>query len=1222
MEIMNLIIFFTNIIKPCSSTLLKLNLHFSSFDMYFHSKHEIPKNEKFIKVLFDCLELSTIIKLWICILHEKHIILISNSNLLLYTVTNALLGLIFPFKWLHTFISLIPNELFDILDCPTPYIMGVSSLKTDFFSLKEMYPQYVICDLNTSQIHCPVIVKLPENEDFKLRKKINYIKNQNLINLDNIFTNGYFIDSIQAQSYENNNRKTILNSNKNVNFNFGSSSNVNNTYNSTQQNNLNDLKVFSKQFKDKKTVSTSFFIFEDVSDYRSFSENIQNIFFRILRSPLENFEVKFLKNNEFDSNLFLDSFSSDEYRDFWNKIITTSAFEYFILSNRYLDFSNTHIFKGIVENETNEVYLSEVYNLNLNIPLSMTNIFCDLENKAKANSESFSVSFNLNVDDYVSKCKKSSKEYNTVMSEKSKYLKDNEMKYKKKVNFQRLVNQKKKTYDISKYGTNSSFHKSKISNLQTLFEDKEETTKKNEENEDESNNKETTKSEKLYIIKSIHDIDEEEGCYEKEKEIDIEISEEKSNNIDEFFYGDNGFIDYISYILQFSHIFKTNEFGFSNDIIAEINKHKDFRKVVPYENSPIQRKVNSLKVQGQDMLNLDQSCSKIEEETDEVDNDIHDSVLEISFNNCRSLRMSLEKPVSNHYFIDLPKVDCFQYYQTLAYYMQEYCSKKITQIFELYIKSAEKSIINFPFVFFNQFIEGLDLIEVSSLIKILYSSNIISDNSKQFKEMITSTENKLKRTLKTIKNETTMNINSVYNKNRYSFILNILLLRKDKLKSNEKKKKSSKIRNNPDSNKNSSNLINLSSRNNSSALEMNQLPCNSPKINKTSPNKVKILNNPSLNKVSKEMLGCSNKDDSSSDEDETEYINEKMEAFEGTANAEKILENLKIYNASSDNLMKKNIINITNYTSENKSNLTLDCISLVEDICSNINNIIIKSSLDKYKLESNNYIILNEISQSEQFLGIKKLVSQLSAVNLDLIIGQDLYNDSKSNTIILKNESSQLSQRQINRKNSLYSNIKICFWLNIFNYLTVFTVFLKKEFISSFFEWNKFLKNSYFNIGGIVLSLYEIDSFILKDLNEKTKFTDNFIKIINHPEQSLYVTINHSNKPKFLNYGICLPTKSSPSLRIFFPNNLTEKLKANAYDFLTNGINIEIDKSTIFIPEYLNHIDENFKGNINNYNDLLPKIFMKYVQHYQLQVTKGDWRLNFSYYKSIETNFS
>lgn len=34
------------------------------------------------------------------------------------------------------------------------------------------------------------------------------------------------------------------------------------------------------------------------------------------------------------------------------------------------------------------------------------------------------------------------------------------------------------------------------------------------------------------------------------------------------------------------------------------------------------------------MLNLDQSCSKIEEETDEVDNDIHDSVLEISFNNC------------------------------------------------------------------------------------------------------------------------------------------------------------------------------------------------------------------------------------------------------------------------------------------------------------------------------------------------------------------------------------------------------------------------------------------------------------------------------------------------------------------------------------------------------------------------------------------------------------
>src|SRR5690606_15798379 len=93
-----------------------LKLVNSSVDFYFSSKCELPEADTNIKILFDCLDLSIIIKLWSCILLERQIIIIANQNFLLFSICEALLKLLFPFKWLYPYIPVLPKNLFGFLD--------------------------------------------------------------------------------------------------------------------------------------------------------------------------------------------------------------------------------------------------------------------------------------------------------------------------------------------------------------------------------------------------------------------------------------------------------------------------------------------------------------------------------------------------------------------------------------------------------------------------------------------------------------------------------------------------------------------------------------------------------------------------------------------------------------------------------------------------------------------------------------------------------------------------------------------------------------------------------------------------------------------------------------------------------------------------------------------------------------------------------------------------
>ncbi|MBQ1779980.1 MAG: hypothetical protein II001_00925, partial [Bacteroidales bacterium] len=87
--------------------------------------------------------------------------------------------------------------------------------------------------------------------------------------------------------------------------------------------------------------------YEDVDFKLSFAQNVQNIFFRIFKNNLMNVKKEYITNNVFNSQKFLNSFDDEEYKLFFEKIINTVAFEYFLQSMKYLDNSLSRQFNLI-----------------------------------------------------------------------------------------------------------------------------------------------------------------------------------------------------------------------------------------------------------------------------------------------------------------------------------------------------------------------------------------------------------------------------------------------------------------------------------------------------------------------------------------------------------------------------------------------------------------------------------------------------------------------------------------------------------------------------------------------------------------------------------------------------------------------------------------------------------------------------------------------------------
>ena len=181
-ELLNYLMFISSIVIPPRHSLLTLNLHYMNIDFYFHSKRELPSTvtDTNINILFSVLDVSKIIKLWICILQERQIIIYGSRPFLLHAIIDAITKLIFPFKYPYLIISCLPSNNLDLLDVPTIYIMGVLSSCISIQQLQEKFPETCIVDLETGRIVVKKVKRLPREDEIFLKKRIQYAKNPEL----------------------------------------------------------------------------------------------------------------------------------------------------------------------------------------------------------------------------------------------------------------------------------------------------------------------------------------------------------------------------------------------------------------------------------------------------------------------------------------------------------------------------------------------------------------------------------------------------------------------------------------------------------------------------------------------------------------------------------------------------------------------------------------------------------------------------------------------------------------------------------------------------------------------------------------------------------------------------------------------------------------------------------------------------------------------------------
>jgi len=92
---------------------------------------DIPVTGARVALLFQQLGIRAVLTLFSAVLTEQKILFYSQSYSRLTDSCTALTSLIYPMRYSHTLIPVLPHSILEVLSSPTPYIMGVHSLHQD-----------------------------------------------------------------------------------------------------------------------------------------------------------------------------------------------------------------------------------------------------------------------------------------------------------------------------------------------------------------------------------------------------------------------------------------------------------------------------------------------------------------------------------------------------------------------------------------------------------------------------------------------------------------------------------------------------------------------------------------------------------------------------------------------------------------------------------------------------------------------------------------------------------------------------------------------------------------------------------------------------------------------------------------------------------------------------------------------------------------------------------
>jgi len=75
--------------------------------------------------LFECLDIENIVLVWHCLALERQVLLTTTQMSLLTECAEILLSMLFPMRWSHAYIPVLPHFLIPILSAPMPFLCGI-----------------------------------------------------------------------------------------------------------------------------------------------------------------------------------------------------------------------------------------------------------------------------------------------------------------------------------------------------------------------------------------------------------------------------------------------------------------------------------------------------------------------------------------------------------------------------------------------------------------------------------------------------------------------------------------------------------------------------------------------------------------------------------------------------------------------------------------------------------------------------------------------------------------------------------------------------------------------------------------------------------------------------------------------------------------------------------------------------------------------------------------
>eukprot|EP00961_Rhodomonas_salina_P127327 1716442-Rhodomonas_salina.1 len=149
-----------------------------TIELFRTPANELPVPRVPLDVLFLLLDRTNALQVLTCVLLEQKMLFYSDSVSLLTTVAESILTLIFPFRWEHVYIPVLPLQLLEFVHAPTPFIMGVhpGSLKNRTTFLGSSCPDDVVVvnlDHNTVRLPARKLPTLPPKQKKKLLEHLD-----------------------------------------------------------------------------------------------------------------------------------------------------------------------------------------------------------------------------------------------------------------------------------------------------------------------------------------------------------------------------------------------------------------------------------------------------------------------------------------------------------------------------------------------------------------------------------------------------------------------------------------------------------------------------------------------------------------------------------------------------------------------------------------------------------------------------------------------------------------------------------------------------------------------------------------------------------------------------------------------------------------------------------------------------------------------------------------